>query len=213
MVLHTWNQRLDHHAHVHAVVPAGVLSPDGRWRDTGTDFLLDVKDLSDEFRRRFLKGLRRLHAKGKLNFDDHLPDLADLADLADPEKFEALLARACKHAWVVNAQAPPYGCEDPDQALKYAAGYVAGAAISDDQLISHDGEKVTFWVKQREAQAITRRTRTRPRRYPVDMEGFEFTCRFMMHVLPKNFQRVRYRGLYHHSKRDTYERSRYFVGV
>jgi hypothetical protein len=61
------------------VVPAGVLSPDGRCRDTGTDFLLDVEDLSDEFHRRFPKGLRRLPARGKLNSDDHLADLADLA--------------------------------------------------------------------------------------------------------------------------------------
>jgi hypothetical protein len=203
MVLHTWNQRLGHHPHVHAVVPAGVLLPDGSWKATGTDYLLPVDQLSDQFRERFLDGLEQLYKRGELNLE------GKLAPLADPHKFQALLAEVRKQAWVVNVQRPPKDHDDALALLKYVAAYMAGAAISDQRLISHDGQKVTFWVKQRQAQSIRKGKRPGngeedgPRRYPVEMDGFEFTCRFMMHILPKGFQRVRYRGLYHNSQRDT----------
>jgi len=94
---------------------------------------------------------------------------------------------------VVHVQPASSGREDPEAVLKYLARYVAGTANSDQGLISHDGQQVTFWVKDRK----------RKRRFPVKLPGLEFTRRFMMHVLPKGFERVRYRGLFHDSKRNT----------
>jgi hypothetical protein len=95
-------------------------------------------------------------------------------------------------SWVVHVQPAPSGCEDPDAVLKYLARYVAGTAISDRRLISYDGQWVIFWVEDRE----------RRQRFPCKLKAFEFTRRFMMHVLPKGFQRVRYRGLFHGAKRN-----------
>jgi hypothetical protein len=188
MVLHTWDQRLGHHPHIHAVVPGGALSPDGRWRASAPDYFLPVELLSALFREYFLHGLTQLRDAGKLQLKDKL------APLADRRKFRGwLFVRTYDKDWVVHVQPAPSGCDDPEAVLKYLARYIAGTAISDQRLISHDGQRVRFWVKDRK----------RKRRHPVELDGLDFTCRFMMHVLPKGFQRARYRGLFHNSKRKT----------
>jgi len=188
MVLHTWDQRLGHHPHVHAIVPGGALSSDGRWRASNPNYFLPVEVLSELFRWKFLDGLKQLHADRKLQLT------GKLAPLADARQFNLWwLTPLYEKDWVVHVQPAPSGCEDPEAVLKYLARYIAGTAISDQRLISHDGQQVAFWVKDRK----------RKRRFPVKLPGLEFTRRFMMHVLPKGFQRVRYRGLFHSSKRKT----------
>jgi hypothetical protein len=190
MVLHTWNQLLEHHPHVHAVVPAGVLAPDGRWQACDPKFFIEVEVLSDTFRKKFLDGLERLYSQGKLQLQDKL------SPLADPGEFDRqIMARERDRSWVVHVERPPSACRHPEAVLKYLARYVAGNAISDRRLISHDHGQVTFWVKDRDSGQS----------FPAELEGLEFTRRFMMHVLPKGFQRVRYRGLYHSANRNTFQ--------
>ena len=186
LVLHTWNQHLGHHPHIHAVVPAGVLSPDGHWRDCDPDFFIPVEVLSDRFRRKFLDALERLYDQSKLQLR------GKLSPLGNPHEFDRRLIKPLREkAWVVHAQRAPILCRRPEALLKYLARYVAGMAISDQRLISYNGRQVIFSVKDRERNEYV----------PAKLGAMDFTCRFLMHVLPKGFQRVRYRGLFHGTKR------------
>ena len=178
-VLHTWGSAMTHHPHVHVIVPGGGLSPDGaRWIGCRPGFFLPVKVLSRLFRRLFLEGLARLHKTGKLKF------FSNLSKLADPGAFQAHLTPLRKADWVVYAKLPFGG---PEAVLAYLSRYTHRVAISNHRLISADAGAVVFrWKDYR----IKRGDRMKVMRLPTA----EFIRRFLIHVLPPGFHRIRHAG-------------------
>jgi len=179
-VLHTWGSALTHHPHVHVIVPGGGLSPDGaRWTACKPGFFLPVRVLSRLFRRLFLEGLAALHKTGRLAF------FGDLAPLADKRVFDAALAPLRGPEWVVYAKRPFAG---PQAVLAYLARYTHRVAISNSRLIALDEAGVTFkWKDYRVKGGDRLRTMT--------LDAAEFIRRFLLHVLPSGFHRIRHYGL------------------
>ena len=187
MVLHTWGQNLDHHPHVHCVVPGGGLSLDGqRWIASHPKFFLPVVALSRLFRGKFLDGLKRLHRQRKLQLADKLLPLFDAQD------FAAWLSPLYQKEWVVYVQPPVSPGQGPQAVLKYLARYVAGTAISDARLLSHAEGRVAFRAKNYH-EGRKQETLSLPEQ--------EFVRRFLLHVLPRGFVRVRYYGLLANTQR------------
>lgn len=177
-VLHTWGQNLQHHPHLHCVVPGGGLSPDRAcWISSGDRFLLPVKVLSRVFRGKFLALLRKAFRKGKLAFHDRSPE------------FEAVLKQAYNREWVVYTK-PPFG--GPELVLRYLANYTHRVAISNHRILSVADGQVTFRWKDY-AQGNQKKQMT--------LTGCEFLRRFMMHVLPKGFVRIRQFGIFANRQR------------
>ena len=176
-VLHTWNQKLLHHPHVHCVVPAGGLSPDHtRWIAARPGFFLPVAVLSRVFRGKFVAGLRSLHAAGKLGFH------GNLTALAEPAAFAAMLRGLFGSDWVVYAKRPFGGAE---HALRYLGAYTHRVAISNHRLVAlEDGQVVFRW------RDSAHKNKKRLMRLAVD----EFLRRFFLHVLPQGFVRIRHFG-------------------
>ncbi|WP_210253069.1 IS91 family transposase [Beijerinckia sp. L45] len=179
-VLHTWGSAMTHHPHIHMIVPGGGLSPDGqRWVSSRPAFLLPVRVLGTLFRRLFLTRLIALHAAEKLQF------FGDQVGLGDPRAFLRHLAPVRKKRWVVYAKPPFAG---PEAVLAYFARYTHRVAISNRRLIAMDGNGITFRTKDyRREGAARHRTTT----LTVD----EFIRRFLLHVLPSGFHRIRHYGL------------------
>lgn len=178
LVLHTWGQRLQHHPHVHGVVPAGGLAPNGqRWVHARPTFFLPVQVLRAVFRGKLVAGLREAFAHGRLTFPGALQTLA--SDAA----FRAWLRSLHHQPWVVYAK-PPFG--SPAHVLHYLARYTHRVAISNHRLVAVTDDTVSFrWKDYRHGSQV--RTLT----LNVD----EFLRRFLLHVLPKGFVRIRYFGL------------------
>ena len=177
-VLHTWGQNLTHHPHLHCVVPGGGLSPDhSRWISCRSGFFLPVRVLSRLFRGKFLAYLRAAYRAGKLNFRGELQSLGTVSG------FEQLIAKAVRTEWVVHAK-PPFG--GPEQVLKYLARYTHRVAISNDRLLDISNGQVTFRWKDYSAGS---RIRT------MTVAAIEFLRRFLLHVLPRGFVRIRHYGL------------------
>lgn len=183
-VLHTWGSAMTHHPHVHGIVPGGGLSPDGeRWIACRKGFFLPVRVLSRLFRRLFLEKLTAAHARGRLNF------FGELAGLADRAAFQAHLAPLRRAEWVVYAK-PPFG--GPAAVLAYLARYTHRVAISNSRLLSLDDHAVRFrWKDYRTADPATGAVRIRTMALSPD----EFIRRFLLHVLPAGFHRIRHYGL------------------
>jgi hypothetical protein len=183
-VLHTWNQKLLHHPHVHCVVPAGGLAPDHtRWIAARPGFFLPVRVLSRVFRGKFVAGLRELHASGKLTFH------GGLAPLAVPAAFAAMLRPLFRSDWVVYAKRPFGGAE---HALRYLGCYTHRVAISNHRLVAlENGEVVFRW------RDSAHKNKKRLMRLALD----EFLRRFFLHVLPRGFVRIRHFGLFAHRRR------------
>ena len=179
-VLHTWGSALTHHPHVHMIVPGGGLSPDGaRWVSCRPGFFQHVRVLSRLFRRLFLEGLLALHRAGALVF------FGDLAGLATARAFAAWTAPFRKSEWVVYAK-PPFG--GPAAVLAYLGRYTHRVAISNARLVSADADTVAFrWKDYR----IKSGDRQKVMRLATD----EFIRRFLIHVLPDGFHRIRHYGL------------------
>jgi hypothetical protein len=176
-VLHTWGQNLHHHPHVHCVVPGGGLSPDGsRWIACAPGFFLPVRVLSRVFRGKFLALLRQAFDQGRLAF------YGELAALADADQFRHRLTASTRTDWVVYAK-PPFG--GPEQVLKYLARYTHGVAISNRRLIDLEEGKVRFHGKDY-AKGGAQKVMTLP--------ALEFIRRFLLHVLPSGFVRIRHYG-------------------
>jgi hypothetical protein len=176
-VLHTWGQNLHHHPHVHSVVPAGGLAPDGtRWIHSGKRFFLPVKVLSRVFRGKFAAGLKRAFRKGKLVFSGRLKALAT------PEAFHSFLRALFRKQWVVYAK-PPFG--GPKHVLHYLARYTHRVAISNHRLLGLADGQVSFRWKD-----YAHGARTGVMSLGVD----EFLRRFLLHVLPKGLVRIRFFG-------------------
>lgn len=179
-VLHTWGSALTHHPHIHMIVPGGGLSPDGtKWVACRPGFFLHVRVLARLFRRLFIEGLVALHRAGQLAF------FGDLEGLADARAFAAHIAPLRKTEWVVYAK-PPFG--GPEAVLAYLSLYTHRVAISNTRLVSADADSVAFrWKDYR----IKHGDRMKVMRLATD----EFIRRFLMHVLPDGFHRIRHYGL------------------
>ena len=198
-VLHTWGSALTHHPHVHMIVPGGGLSEDGdRWIACRPIFFLPVRVLSRLFRRLFLQMLAAAHAADRLAF------FGDHAALADRAAFAAFLAPLRKAEWVAYAKEPFGG---PQAVLAYLSRYTHRVAISNRRLISADETRVTFKWKDYRIEG--------PGRYKtMTLPTHEFIRRFLMHVLPKGFHRIRHYGLFAGSTRaDNIARARALLAV
>ena len=198
-VLHTWGSALTHHPHLHMIVPGCGLSPDGtRWVSSKPAFLLPVRVLGALFRRLFLAGLARLHDAGRLSFFN------DQAGLVDRRAFARHLAPVQKKRWVVYAKPPFAG---PKAVLSYLGRYTHRVAISNSRLIGMNETSVTFRCKDyRRAGAERYGTMT--------LAAGEFIRRFLLHVLPRGFHRIRHYGLLAASaRRSTLARARELLAV
>jgi hypothetical protein len=186
-VLHTWNQQLLHHPHVHCVVPAGGLAPDHtRWIGATPHFFLPVKVLSRVFRGKFVAGLRELYQNGKLTF------AGKLACLRTPQAFAAWLRPLFRSDWVVYSKRPFGGAE---HVLHYLGAYTHRIAISNHRLVAMGDGMVTFRWRD-----SAHKNKKRLAQLKVD----EFLRRFLLHVLPRGFVRIRYFGFFAHRRRATF---------
>ena len=186
LVLHTWGSTLIHHPHVHGIVPGGGLSPDGqRWVACRPGFFLPVRVLSRLFRRRFLEELAKAHEAGQLRF------FGELACLAETDAFARWLAllRICE--WAVYAKRPFAG---PAAVLAYLSRYTHRVAISNRRLVALDRNGVTFRWKDYRAKGQTRQK-------TMTLSPEEFMRRFLLHVLPDGFHRIRHYGLLSNPRR------------
>src|SRR6267154_3052617 len=173
-VLHTWDQRLQHHPHVHCVLAAGGLAPDhSRWISSRRSFFLPIKVLSRVFRGKFVAGLKNAFHTGTLQF------YGNLAPLAAQGTFTSWLRLLFRHDWVVYAKRPFGG---PEHALRYLSAYTHRVAISNHRLVALANGNVTFRWRD-SAHANKKRLMT----LPVD----EFLRRFLLHLLPRGFVRIR----------------------
>jgi hypothetical protein len=179
-VLHSWGSAMTHHPHVHMIVPGGGISLDGQsWVPCRPNFFLPVRVLSRLFRRLFLQMLVAAHEAGRLTF------FANHQALADMTAFAAFLKPLGKSEWVVYAKQPFGG---PEAVLAYLSRYTHRVAISNRRLISIDNNRVTFKYKDYRIEGSGRYT-------TMSLDVAEFIRRFLMHVLPKGFHRIRHTGL------------------
>jgi hypothetical protein len=198
-VLHTWGSALTHHPHVHCIVPGGGLSPDGeRWISCRPGFFLPVRVLSRLFRRLFLEKLTVAHDAGHLRFFN------DRAHLEDRKAFAAYLSPSRKLEWVVYAKRPFAG---PAAVLAYLSRYTHRVAIANSRLIAFADNGVTFRWKDYRAEG-------RDRQKVMTLASDEFIRRFLIHVLPSGFHRIRYYGLFANGGRaENLARARELLGV
>lgn len=185
-VLHTWGSAMTHHPHIHCIVPGGGLSFDGtQWKACRRGFFLPVRVLSRYFRRTFLERLQRAHRAGKLQF------FGRLEKLSDADTFAHFIAPLKKTEWVVYAKRPFSG---PKAVLNYLSRYTHRVAIANSRLIALDPRGVTFKCKDYRAKSI--------RPYKVmTVHTEEFIRRFLIHVLPSGFHRIRHYGLFANPQR------------
>jgi Putative transposase/Transposase zinc-binding domain len=198
-VLHTWGSAMTHHPHVHMIVPGGGLAMDGsRWVSCKPNFFLPVRVLSKLFRRLMLEKLVAAHQAGRLHF------FGTHARLADAKAFAALLAPLRKTRWFVYSKRPFAG---PKAVLAYLSRYTHRVAISNSRLIKANAASVTFKVKNYRVEG--------PGRYTtMTLDTNEFIRRFLIHVLPKGFHRIRHYGLFAGSNRaETIARARDLLGL
>jgi hypothetical protein len=176
-VLHTWGQNLQFHPHLHCVVPGGGLSPDGqRWISCRPNFFLPVRVLSRLFRRLFLEALQRAFDSGKLQFFNALESLRER------RTFDQLLHRLKACEWVVYSKRPFAG---PQQVLDYVGRYTHRVAISNNRLLDIENDQMHFtWKDYRDGGQFK----------TMILSADEFIRRFLLHVLPNGFQRIRYYG-------------------
>ncbi|MDO9102185.1 MAG: IS91 family transposase [Candidatus Nitrotoga sp.] len=199
LVLHTWGSALTHHPHVHGIVPGGGLSLDGeRWVACKPGFFLSVRVLSRLFRRRFLEELAQVHRAGQLQF------FGEYAQLSEATAFAEWLAPLRKCEWVVYAKRPFAG---PAAVLAYLSRYTHRVAIANSRLIALDERGVTFkWKDYRETGETRHKTMT--------LKTDEFMRRFLLHVLPSGFHRIRHYGLIANSgRRENLARARELLNV
>jgi hypothetical protein len=177
-VLHTWGQNLMHHPHVHCVIPAGGVSSDqSRWVHPRPGFFLPVRVLSRVFRGKFYAALKNLFRRQRLQFH------GSLMSLAQPKMFAKFLRQLFRQDWVVYAKAPFGG---PEHVLHYLARYTHRVAISNHRLLAFEDDKVTFRWKDY-AHGNKKRKMT--------LSADEFLRRFLLHILPRGFTRIRHFGI------------------
>lgn len=179
LVLHTWSQNLGQHVHVHGLVTAGGLSPDGQsWLCAKKRFLFPVRALSKVFRGKYLDLLARARRRGEIAFG------GSTQGLADDRAFAELLASLQQSDWVVYAKPPFAG---PQQVIAYLGRYTHRIAISNERLVALDDERVSFrWRDYRDGAKLK----------VMSLEATEFIRRFLLHVLPSGFMRIRHYGIF-----------------
>ena len=177
LVLHTWGQTLSQHLHLHGLVAAGALAPDGHWITSRRGFLFPVKALSQVFRGKFIAGLTRLFHRGALKL------AGSCATLGEPREQRRLLNALHESDWVVYAKRPFAG---PAQVLDYLGRYTHRVAISNNRLVSLADDAVRFRYKDY-AHGNRRRV--------MALEPAEFIRRFLLHILPTGFMRIRHYGI------------------
>lgn len=176
-VLHTWGQNLHYHPHLHCVVSGGGLAPDRKsWIHGRRRFFLPVRVLSHRFRHLLADALEKAHAQGKLHF------CGKSESLSDPKKFAACIAPLRARKWVVHAK-PPFG--GPQHVIEYLGRYVHRVAISNRRLLSLQNDQVCFEYKD---------YRDGGKSKIMTLSADEFIHRWLQHVVPPNFQRIRYYG-------------------
>ena len=181
-VLHTWNQKLSFHPHLHVVVPnAGFDVESDQWKTGNGAWLAPARVLASFFRRRFLEELDRARGRGRLEFH------GTVAHLAHPGEFRALLAAARSRNWVVYAKRPFKG---PEQVFRYLARYTHRIAISDSRIVAFDGETVSFRHRKPAMPG-----HKKPRYGTMTLSADEFIRRFLLHVLPGRMHRIRHFGI------------------
>jgi len=176
-VLHTWNQKLEHHPHIHCVVPEGGIALDGSgWVRPRYNWFLPVKAMAKVFRGKFLDALRKAFTAGQLRFPGRM------RSLATPGAFAALLHQSCRHKWVCYAKRPFGG---PEHVLQYLGNYTHRIAISNHRLVGLEEGKVSFrW----------RDSRHHNKKRVMTLSAEDFLRRFFLHVLPQGFVRIRHFG-------------------
>jgi len=196
-ILHTWGQNLLFHPHLHCVIPGGGFSPDrANWIHPRYPFFLPVKILSKVFRGKFVAGLKYAHRQGRLT------SARSIEHLAKPKRFAAFLRTLFRQDWVVYAK-PAFG--GPEQVLRYLGRYTHRVAISNHRLVAFDGNHVTFRWKDY--------ARGNKQRLMV-VSAAEFIRRFLVHVLPKGFVRIRHFGFMANSQRSaSMELCRKLLGI
>ena len=194
MVLHTWNQRLGHHPHIHALVPGSGPSLDGtRWvpcrytnatrKKPARPFLVDNTELGRRFRDSYLRGVRRLIQAGMLEIDD-------------PAELITILAEVQACDWVVYIQPPPKDTSDPADVLKYLARYMTGGPISDQRLIEVKDGRVYFRARSSDKSG---------RQVPASLPTLEFIRCWTLHILPQGFTKARCYGGWSNTRRQAYQ--------
>ncbi|MGI9487964.1 MAG: IS91 family transposase, partial [Geminicoccaceae bacterium] len=186
LVLHTWSQNLGQHVHVHGLVTGGGLAPDGnQWKSSKKRFLFPVKALSKVFQAKYLELLAHAARQGKLRFG------GSTLSLADHRAFAAFIADLKGSDWVVYAKAPFSG---PRQVVAYLGRYTHKAAISNERILSLENGQVRFrWRDYRDGSMIK----------IMQLDATEFIRRFLLHVLPSGFMRIRHYGLFANRHRKT----------
>jgi Putative transposase/Transposase zinc-binding domain len=193
-VLHTWGQNLQHHPHIHYIVPAGGLAPDrSRWIDSSPRFFLPVQALSQVFRGKLCEELRELFQQDRLQFH---------GSLASPSGFGHFLWQLCQKDWVVYAK-PPFG--GAEHVLNYLARYTHRVAISNHRLVAFENDRVSFrW----------RDYAHRGKQKVITVSAHEFLRRFLIHVLPRGLVRIRHFGLFANRRRSAaLQRCRELLGT
>jgi hypothetical protein len=183
-VLHTWSQTLMDHFHLHCLVPAGVLHPDkNRWIATRSKYLFGAKSLAKAFKHRYIRALQAVYEAGQLQFP------GKSAELSSPQAFGQLVAELKQKEWIVYAKRPFAG---PQQVLDYLGRYTHRVAISNHRIVSLAQGKVTFTYRDR-ADGDQEKHMT--------LDAVEFIRRFLLHVLPDGFVKIRYFGFMAHRNR------------
>jgi hypothetical protein len=183
-ILHTWSQTLIDHPHLHCLVPGGGLSLDGkRWVSSREDFFIAVEVLSSLFRGKFLDGLRKAYEAGELKFAGQIEEFKEVS------AFKRFLSDLYNQKWVVYCKPP---LKDPRKVMDYLGRYTHRVALSNDRLVMREGSQVTFrWRDSADNNKIKW----------LPLEAFEFIRRFLLHVLPDHFVKIRYYGILSHRNR------------
>jgi len=185
-ILHTWSQTLINHPHLHCLVTGGGLSQDGkRWIASRKDFFIPVNVLSSLFRGKFLDGLKKLYEAGELQFP------GQIEELKESPVFKRLLTSLYHQEWVVYCKPP---LKHSEKVMDYLGRYTHRVALSNDRLVKLEGNQVTFrWRDSADDNKIKLLT----------IEAVEFIRRFLLHVLPEQFVKIRYYGILSHRSRKT----------
>ena len=195
-VLHTWNQKLLDHFHLHCLIPAGALSFDEqKWTPSRKKFLFRTKSLGKEFRKRYIHHLDGLFQNGELEF------FGKSKAFETPEGFQSLRNKLWSNGWVVYAKKPFAG---PEQVLSYLGRYTHRIAISNSRIVSEKDGRVTFKYRDRADENKEKQ---------LEIDALEFIRRYLLHALPKGFVKIRYFGfLFHRTKKEKIETIRNLIG-
>ncbi len=195
-VLHTWSQTLTDHFHLHVLIPAGVIDKDNQWKTIRETYLFKNTSLASYFRQRYLTLIQKAYKNGKLEFH------GDIAEYKNPNRFNELIQKAKNKDWNVYAKPPFNG---PEQVLKYLGRYTHRVAISNHRILSIEDGVVLFTYRNRK---MNNEIKT------MSLKADEFIRRFLLHILPEGFMKIRYFGfLSNTSKRKSLKLIRNQLGI